>query len=322
MTRWATPLTRVLARHGALVAAQILEAFLRRKRYGHLVARADRFGLPLALLFKITGGRRDLVLVSVWLSRAKKALFLRLGTHSHLGAIITYGSVQRDAAVRLGVPAEKLAVLLQPVDEDFWRPVAPPADRRIVAVGAEARDYPTLIRALHGLDVEADLAVGSSVLPPSGDAEALFRPMLGEILDAATSLADVDSRLRIHHRLRHDELRELYARARVVVVPLHDVDFDAGVTTITEAMAMGRPVVVTRTRGQVDIVRDGETGLYVPPRDPQALRQAIQRLLDSPDEAERMGRAGRARVEASHTLDAWVSGVAHVVRRGSGAATG
>ena len=38
----------------------------------------------------------------------------------------------------------------------------------------------------------------------------------------------------------------MYARARLVVVPLHDVDFDAGVTTITEAMAMGKAVVATQ----------------------------------------------------------------------------
>jgi glycosyltransferase involved in cell wall biosynthesis len=94
---------------------------------------------------------------------------------------------------------------------------------------------------------------------------------------------------------------------------LHDVEFDAGVTAITEAMAMGKAVVVTRTRGQVDVIRDGESGLYVPPGDPVALRTAIRYLLDNPAEAERMGRAGRATVEAHHTLDRWVSAVAEVV---------
>jgi len=115
-------------------------------------------------------------------------------------------------------------------------------------------------------------------------------------------------------------LRDLYARARVVVVPLHDVDFDAGVTTITEAMAMGRAVVVTRTRGQVDVVRDGETGLYVPPGDPAALRAAVRYLLDHPAEAARMGRHGRALAESRHTLDGWVTAVADVVTARSGGA--
>ena len=105
----------------------------------------------------------------------------------------------------------------------------------------------------------------------------------------------------------------MYARARFVVVPLHDVDFDAGVTTITEAMAMGKAVIATRTRGQVDVIRDGENGRYVPPGDVAALRAAIQDLLDRPDQADRMGKAGRALVESRHTLDRWVADVAAVV---------
>ena len=47
--------------------------------------------------------------------------------------------------------------------------------------------------------------------------------------------------------------------------------------------------------------------------DPEALRAAIARLLGDPDEAERMGKAGRALVESRHTLDGWVAGIADVV---------
>jgi glycosyltransferase involved in cell wall biosynthesis len=145
-------------------------------------------------------------------------------------------------------------------------------------------------------------------LRPSGDVDAMFAPLRREA--AGTGVA---ARIRLHQQIDHRTLRRLYARARFVVVPLHDVDFDAGVTTITEAMAMGKAVIVTRTRGQVDIVRDGENGLYVPPGDVGALRAAITRLLDDPAEADRMGRAGRALVESRHTLDGWVAAVAEVV---------
>jgi glycosyltransferase involved in cell wall biosynthesis len=90
------------------------------------------------------------------------------------------------------------------------------------------------------------------------------------------------------------------------------VDFDAGVTCIAEAMAMGKAVVVTRTRGQVDLVREGETGLYVPPGDPRALREAIEHLMANPGVAARMGRAGRALAETRLSLDRWVSKVAEL----------
>ena len=69
---------------------------------------------------------------------------------------------------------------------------------------------------------------------------------------------------------------------------------------------MGRAVVVTRTKGQVDMLEDGKQGLYVPPYDASALRSAIELLLASPEKADEMGEAGRALVESRHTMDAHV----------------
>ncbi|MGB5756015.1 MAG: glycosyltransferase, partial [Acidimicrobiales bacterium] len=71
----------------------------------------------------------------------------------------------------------------------------------------------------------------------------------------------------------------------------------AGVTTILEAMAMERPVICTATEGQTDVVEDGVNGLYVPPGDVRAMRQAIERLIADPDAAADMGKRGRELVE-------------------------
>ncbi len=288
-------------------AAQVLEAFLGRSRYAHVVARADRLGLPLALLHKLFRSRRRIVLVSVWLSRPKKAVFLHpLRAHTHLGAIVNYGSAQMAIAEqRLKVPSAKLYHAPQPVDERFWYPQDEVVADSICAVGAEARDYATLLEAVRGVEVRVEIAVGSTVFH-SGDEGS----DLGAVL---RRVAATPSNVTVHQQLAHLELRKLYARSRFVVVPLHDVEFDAGVTCIAEAMAMGKAVIATHSRGQVDLVRGGETGIYVPPSDPRAMRGAIEHLLANPDEAERMGRAGRAVVESSLTLDRWVSSVASVV---------
>lgn len=301
---------KALARK-ALVPAQVLEAYLRQHQCTHVVARADRMGLPLALLNKVTRQRRDVVLVSVWLSVPKKAVFLsRLKAHSHLGGIVNYGSVQMAFAhQRLGVPMRLLHHALQPVDECFFAPAHVEVSDYVCAVGSEARDYPTFMKAVAGLDVRAEVAVGSTVLQASGDIQGSFRSILGGVRDVG-----LPPNARVRTQLDHRALRDLYARARMVVVPLQDVDADCGVTVIAEAMAMAKAVVVTASRGQVDLVRDGETGLYVPPGDPAALRAAIQHLLDNPEQASRMGRAGRALVEQRLTLDRWVSTVAAVAR--------
>ena len=90
----------------------------------------------------------------------------------------------------------------------------------------------------------------------------------------------------------HHELLRLYARAAVVVCPSHREGFGV---VCAEAMASGRPVVAGAVGGLLDLVVDGETGLLVPPRDPAALRAALERLLADGELRRRLGAAGRER---------------------------
>lgn len=73
--------------------------------------------------------------------------------------------------------------------------------------------------------------------------------------------------------------------------------------TILEAMAAGKPVVATPVGGIPEVVRDGETGLLVPPGDPGRLAEALIRLLEAPTLARAMGEAGRAWVERAFSLE-------------------
>jgi glycosyltransferase involved in cell wall biosynthesis len=99
----------------------------------------------------------------------------------------------------------------------------------------------------------------------------------------------------------HDELQRLYGRAAVVACPSRREGF--GVTCL-EAMAHARPVVATAVGGLRDLVVDGETGLLVEPRDPRALRAAIERLLADPELRHRLGAAGRDRAREHFSWDA------------------
>ncbi len=304
MAERATPLAQLAAHRVRFSTGQITEAFLRHGRYRHIVAWGDQLGLPLALLFKLARARHDLVLIAQWTSRPRKAVFLRnLKAHNHLRALVYHSSVQLEiAASRLGVPRHKLRLAFQPVDEHFWRPAPAATANLICSVGVEARDYPTLLEAVRDLDVAVELGVASTKL--SGPAAARTVGFTDETLPANVGLSNPSLQ----------ELRSLYSRSRFVVLPLRERDYDAGATVVTEAMAMGKAVILTRTRGQVDLVRDKEQGLYVPPGDPRALRAAIEYLLDHPDEAERMGQAGRALIEERHTLDAYVAHLAALIR--------
>lgn len=92
------------------------------------------------------------------------------------------------------------------------------------------------------------------------------------------------------------EMAELYSLMDVLVLPSHREGFPR---SPMEASAMGRPVVATDIRGCRQVVVDDETGFLVPPRDPEALAEAILRLLDDPARMMRMGRAARAHALAN-----------------------
>jgi glycogen(starch) synthase len=90
-----------------------------------------------------------------------------------------------------------------------------------------------------------------------------------------------------------DELSRQYAAATVVASPSRREGFGL---TCAEAMAHARPVVATAVGNLRDLVVDGETGLLVPPRDPQAMRTALERILADRALGRRLGAAGRARI--------------------------
>lgn len=270
---------------GRVVGANVLLAwtcFRRRKRYRLIFTDGEQIGLPLAAMFRLggRGGARHFMIVHI-LTVAKKRWIYRL---FRLGPLIdrlfVYASRQRDLiAAELGYPRGQIVLTPFAVDCRFWDRKLVEAEPRpmICSAGLEFRDYPTLIDAVRGVDVEVVLAAASpwsKRRDNSGDVDLPANVTVG--------------------RLDFVALRQLYADARLVAVPLHDTDFQAGITTILEAMAMGAPIVCTRTRGQTDTLVDDETALYVPPADASALRSAIEALLADPARAARLGEAARS----------------------------
>lgn len=81
---------------------------------------------------------------------------------------------------------------------------------------------------------------------------------------------------------------------------------------IVEAMAAGRPVIATAAGGVLDIVRDQETGLLVPPKDVTAMAEAMRQLLQDRDGAQRMGQRARAEVAQRFTIEQHIAAVQQV----------
>ena len=75
------------------------------------------------------------------------------------------------------------------------------------------------------------------------------------------------------------------------------------VYALIEAMMAGLPVVATEVGGVPELVEDGVTGFLVPPRDPDALAEALQKLIANPELRRRMSQAGRKKALKEFTLD-------------------
>lgn len=87
-----------------------------------------------------------------------------------------------------------------------------------------------------------------------------------------------------------DDVPEITAALTISALP--SVDCDASSAVLKEALACGVPVVATDVGGAFEIVRDGVTGLLVPPRDPRRLADALLALIEDPERSRAMGRAG------------------------------
>jgi glycosyltransferase involved in cell wall biosynthesis len=166
----------------------------------------------------------------------------------------------------------------------------------ICSVGLERRDYVTLMRAVDGLDVDVVIAAASpwSKQPDSTADSAIPSNVTVRSFDQS-------------------ELREVYAASAFSVMPLHDVDFQAGITAILESMAMARPVVCTRTRGQTDTLVDDVTGRYVAVGNSVELRTVIEELLGDRKLLERMGAAARRWVVEHAEVDVYATRLGSVV---------
>lgn len=194
---------------------------------------------------------------SWWLDRAACRIGLRIVDDER----ITYCVLSTDE-VRLfpqtwNVSPERVAYTpwcytLPP--EELQRPTSD--DGGVFAGGDSMRDYGVLLEAAHGLQQRVTIAAG-------------WKPK--NELPENVHIGSVP----------HNRFVELMRRASVVVVPLQPgAERSAGQQTYLNAMAMGKAVVVTDGPGARDYIRDGETGIIVPPGDSGALSAAIRWVVD------------------------------------------
>lgn len=283
--------------------AQLIEALFILHRYDIILSHTEKAGLPLALAMKIFGINKPHVIIisritSVNEKKSRQKIWFLKKTKDSISKIIIWSSMQRKIAIeKLGVPADKIILVKRGTDQKFWRPQPQSTKLNMIcAAGMEARDYPTLVEALRPLNIRCHIAVGAS---------------RGELFDTVKKLYDIKNLPKsiTVGRKSLTELRDLYTQSQFVVVPIMQSDSDNGLTTILESMAMGKPVICSRTEGQIDVIQDGVTGIFVPLNDPIAMREAILELWNDPERCRKMGIEARKYIEENHSLEQFANDI-------------
>lgn len=134
-------------------------------------------------------------------------------------------------------------------------------------------------------------------------------------LDAADPLAAMARRVRLPHAAVclpfTPDVRALYDLLDLVLLPSRIEGLSQG---LLEAMALGKPVIASAAAGNLDLVANGGDGLLVPPLEPSAWAQAIDRLLDDGELARRFGAAARHTARDTFALEHTVARTAELYR--------
>jgi glycosyltransferase involved in cell wall biosynthesis len=231
--------------------------------------------------------------------------FLRMQIRvvKQLPAILTVShNSKADIHAQMGVALDRLTVVPVGVDHEVFRPYDDVVKKKGRLMVTTSSDVPMkglvpLLEAIAKLRVERDidLIVIGKPQPKGRVASALDRLGLTDIVTTITGVSDED-------------LARLYGEAEIAIVPSLYEGFSL---PAIEAMSCAVPVVATTGGALPEVVGvSGETGLLVEPNNPDALVDAIGRLLDDADLRERLGAAGRQRVIERFTWQVTAKGTA------------
>jgi glycosyltransferase involved in cell wall biosynthesis len=230
--------------------------------------------------------------------------------------IIADAEYVRDSVVNdSGFPVEKVMVLYNGVNPSRFTPAREaPSLRADLGIGEDVEVVASVTHVTHEKGLDIYLQAAGDVLEHLPDAVFLIvgdGPLVTELTELAQSLGISDN---VIFTGLMDETQDVFAISDVIV--LLSRWREAFAFSMLETMASGKPLVASRIGAIPEGVIDGETGLLVPPCDPEATAEALLALLQDRDRAQRLGSAARRRCEehfdvrdmVKKTVDAYEKG--------------
>ncbi|MBL9188081.1 MAG: glycosyltransferase [Opitutaceae bacterium] len=239
-----------------------------------------------------------------------------LGRRRHLVSM-TYAREELDFA-----GAHRGIIALTPAAADQARKIAPQAKVAHLAWGCDLGFFPQLAYDPHwflscGI-THRDFATLSQAARQSPYALRLICPGLPPGIEWSPNVTVIDGGKGWNHQKSAVSYQELFHQhyagsiASLIILKHDPVEYTAvGFTNLLEALALARPVIVTRTGaipGEIDVEAAG-CGLFAPPNDPAALAAVIDRMGRDPAAAQAMGQKGRALAERHYNIGRYADGL-------------
>jgi len=283
-------------------------------------AAGSTVGLPLALLCSVfgpSGVEFAVTVTDVQRPRIKLLGWLLALLRTRWMVIVPHTEMAETASRGFGRFANGIMAINGLTDFDFFRPIAAggaeadaiehpgEAARPLIAsCGTEARDYELLARATSALAVDVDVKV--CFASPNLTKKTRF-----------TVPDPMPENMEIRY-FSFAELRALYRAADVVVVPLLPNRYAAGLTTVFEAVACERPVVVARSPGVVEELIGHDLVEWYAIGDVEGLRAAIERVLADPEGARSKADEAHEWVRSRHSASAYFGRIVEAVESAFG----
>lgn len=211
-----------------------------------------------------------------------------------------------------GVNHQKVTIIPPGVDTHHFYPIPPDEAKEVIGISPEDRmalfvgrieplkGVDTLIRAMAIVKARCKSFVCPHYLAiiggdPEGHPERETEEM--DRLQALCKTLGLDDIVLFLGKRGQDTLPYYYSAAEVVVMPSHYESF--GMVAL-EAMACGTPVIASRVGGLAYLVREGETGFFVPAQDPEALAEKLRLMFVDHEMRARMGTQAVAYAQSFH----------------------
>lgn len=245
--------------------------FLKSRNFDLVIASDPRIGIFFAILKKITGSKKPILVHQLILSDVEgfKKWILKLA-FAEIDAAIVNSSYEKETLEKIFTRTKFFFIPIHSDPRCFKLAKRAVSGTYIFSGGGAERDFKTLIKAAKNIDLPILIVTFSEKNLPQ---------------------IKLPKNIKVQFNVPEEKYFKLIANSKLVVVPLEKTGRSAGQTTVVQAMSIGKVVVATNVLGLADYLKDQQTGVLVRSEHPEDLIEAFNEFTTDKTKLKRIEKA-------------------------------